>query len=347
MVPVNTMPQTPLNLNSRQSTTPYAPVFGVFFCYSFCMQRLFTGIQSSGALHIGNYVGALRPFVGMYRDFDSHLMIADYHALTSLKDPAALRQNIINTAKDYIAAGVDPNNVILFKQSDILEHTELAWILDCLVSVPFLMQAHAYKDKVAKGLEANAGLFTYPILMAADILLYDTDVVPVGADQKQHVEYAREAAAKFNNTYGETFREAQERILDAVAVVPGTDGKKMSKSYGNTIPLFGTKDEIVKAVMSIVTDSSGDTPVNVYNIHKAIKGKDAIAPLYEQHRGKYKALKEALIEDIEIMIAPMRETRNALSDDDIRRVLSAGGEKARARASAKMADVRKKIGVSI
>ena len=150
------------------------------------MQRLFTGIQSSGALHLGNYIGALRPFVGMYEGFDSHLMIADYHALTSLKDAAALRQNIINTAKDYVAAGVDPGKAILFKQSDIQEHAELGWILDCLVSVPFLMQAHAYKDKVAKGLEANAGLFTYPMLMAADILLYDTDIVPVGADQKQH-----------------------------------------------------------------------------------------------------------------------------------------------------------------
>ncbi len=156
------------------------------------------------------------------------------------------------------------------------EHTELAWIFDCLVTVPFLQQAHAYKDKVAKGLEANAGLFTYPMLMAADILLYDTDIVPVGADQRQHVEYAREAASKFNIAYGKTFTEPQEKISEEVATVPGTDGQKMSKSYKNTIPLFGTKEEISKAVMSIVTDSSGERPEHVYAIHKLFKpGKRA------------------------------------------------------------------------
>src|SRR3989344_4333765 len=167
------------------------------------MQRLFTGLQPSGALHIGNYFGALKPFVELSREYDSMLMVADYHALTSLKAPDELRANIVGVAKDYMAAGIDTKKAIIFKQSDVPEHTELAWIFQCLVTVPFLELSHAYKDKVAKVLEANAGLFTYPMLMAADILLYDTDIVPVGEDQRQHVEYAREAAVKFNNAFGE------------------------------------------------------------------------------------------------------------------------------------------------
>ena len=311
------------------------------------MKRLFTGIQSSGTLHIGNYFGALKPFVELQQEYDSLLMVADYHALTSLRDPAALRQNIINVVKDYIAAGVDPTRTIIFKQSDVLEHTELAWIFDCLVTVPFLSQAHAYKDKVAKGLEANAGLFTYPMLMAADILLYDIDVVPVGSDQRQHVEYAREAAAKFNLAYGATFKEPQERILESIATVPGTDGKKMSKSYGNTIPLFGTKEEIQKAVMSIVTDSSGELPENVYAIHKLFRDEVDLEVLYAENKGKYRILKDTLAEDIETLVAPMRSIRDEITDEDVKNILAEGAVRARAQASAKMADVRTKIGVTI
>jgi tryptophanyl-tRNA synthetase len=209
-------------------------------------KRLLTGLQSSGQLHIGNYFGALKPFVDEYEQYESFLMVADYHSLTSLKDPIEVRQNTVDVVRAYVAAGLDPQKAVLFKQSDVPEHTELAWIFETLVTVPFLQQAHAYKDKVAKGLEANAGLFNYPMLMAADILLYDTDIVPVGSDQRQHVEYAREAAAKFNLTYGETFKEPQEKISDVVGTVPGTDGAKMSKSYRNTIPLFGTQEETLK-----------------------------------------------------------------------------------------------------
>ncbi|TAJ15818.1 hypothetical protein EPO56_00800 [Patescibacteria group bacterium] len=161
-------------------------------------KRLLTGIQSSGALHVGNYMGALKPFLELYEEHDSLLMIADYHALTSLKNPKELARNTLDVAKDYLAIGLDPSKAILFKQSDVPEHTELAWIFNCLVTVPFLMQSHAYKDKVAKGLEANAGLFTYPMLMASDILLYDTAVVPVGEDQRQHIEYALKAARILN-----------------------------------------------------------------------------------------------------------------------------------------------------
>jgi len=215
------------------------------------------------------------------------------------------------------------------------------------VTVPFLMQAHSYKDKVAKGLEANAGLFNYPMLMAADILLYNTDIVPVGQDQRQHVEYAREAAAKFNNAYGQTFTEPGEKISDTVAVVPGIDGQKMSKSYGNTIPLFGSKDNISKAVMSIVTDSSGERPANVYAIHKLFKSESELESLYEEKKGKYKDLKEALAEDIERVVTPMRERYNAITEEEIKKVLHEGAEKAKAIASEKMIDVRKKIGVTL
>jgi tryptophanyl-tRNA synthetase len=317
-------------------------------------KRLFTGLQPSGTLHIGNYFGALKPFADMYSEYESHLMIADYHSLTTMRDGELLRSNIIDVVKDYMAVGVDTEEVIIFKQSDVQEHTELAWIFECLVTVPFLSQAHAYKDKVAKGLEANAGLFNYPMLMASDILLYDADVVPVGEDQRQHVEYAREAVTKFNNAYGETFTAPQEMVLKGVGIIPGTDGQKMSKSYKNTIPLFGTKDEITKAVMSIVTQSSIGMPTNVYNIHDTVysfglegNNHDEFYKLYSENENNYKHLKECLIEDLEKMIAPMREKRAQITEADVRDVLAKGSARAREQASRKMTEVRKKIGVSL
>lgn len=308
-------------------------------------ERLLTGLQPSGNLHIGNYFGALKPFTELYEQYDSFLMVVDYHALTTVREPKALRDNTINVIKDYVAVGVDPTKATIFKQSDVPEHTELAWIFECLVSVPFLMQAHAYKDKVAKGIEATAGLFNYPMLMAADILLYDTDIVPVGEDQRQHIEYAREAASKFNNAYGETFAPPKEKIFDAVGIIPGTDGQKMSKSYKNTIPLFGTSEEIRKAVMSIVTDSTGDRPEHVYAIHRLFKTESELAPLYEEHKGKYKELKEALFADIEARLAPMRERREAITDAEVRRILTDGGERAQEQAQEKMREVRERIGI--
>ncbi len=327
-------------------------------------KKLLTGLQPSGALHIGNYFGALRPFIDTYEEYESLLMVVDYHALTSLKNPQELRKNTLEIVRDYLACGIEPEKVILFKQSDVSEHTELAWILECVVTVPFLMQAHAYKDKVAKGMEANAGLFNYPMLMAADILLYDTDVVPVGEDQRQHLEYAREAVVKFNNAFGEVFKEPKEAILPAVGVVPGVDGKKMSKSYKNTIPLFGTRDEISKAVMSIVTDSMsredaikqsqqtgmavirGMTAENVFRIHSLYRSENELKSLYEANVGNYKFLKEALVEDIDRFIAPMREKRSSISDREVKKVLENGKEKASALASKKMEAVRKAVGVS-
>lgn len=310
-------------------------------------QRLLTGLQPSGALHIGNYFGALKSFIELSKKHDSMLMIADYHALTTMRDPSQLQANIMSVARDYLAVGIDPKKDIIFKQSDVPEHMELSWVFQCLVSVSFLELAHAYKDKVAQGLEASAGLFAYPMLMAADILMYDTDVVPVGTDQRQHVEYAREAANKFNNAYGATFKEPKEMILRDVAVVPGTDGRKMSKSYNNTIPLFGSKDEIKKSVMSILTDSKGESPENVYAIHALFKNKEELAVTYKANKGNYKALKEALIEDMHSYFAGMRERRESITDEEVKKVLVAGGERARALASAKMRDVRQKVGVSL
>ncbi len=325
-------------------------------------KRLFTGLQSSGTLHIGNYFGALKPFADMCKEFESFLMVADYHSLTSLKDAAAVRANTLEVVKAYMAAGIDPTQVVMFKQSDIAEHTELAWVLECQVTVPFLMQAHAYKDKVAKGLEANAGLFNYPMLMAADILLYDADVVPVGQDQRQHVEYAREAAAKFNLAYGQTFKEPGEKIQEEVAVVPGVDGQKMSKSYKNTISLFGSEEETTKAVMSIVTDSGENAfagniekgymaefhrPINLWKIHVLFKHPDDLAQLYAENQNNYKVLKETLSADINAYLAPMRAKYASITDDEVKRVLADGAVKAKAIASAKMQEVRQKVGVSL
>lgn len=310
-------------------------------------KKLLTGLQPSGTLHIGNYFGALKPFVEMYEEYDSHLMVVDYHALTSIKEPEVLRQNIINVVKDYIAAGVDPEKAVLFQQSDVKEHTELAWVLNCQVTVPFLMQAHSYKDKVAKGLEANAGLFTYPMLMAADILLYDTEVVPVGEDQRQHIEYTREAATKFNNSYGDTFTPPTELINKSTGVIPGIDGQKMSKSYKNTIPLFGSVEEIEKAVMSIVTDSEGDVPENVYKIHSLFRPEAELNDLYAEHKGRYGDIKKMLLTDIEEVVAPMREKREKIGEKDVINILQNGAERASQQAAKKMQEVREKIGISL
>ena len=310
-------------------------------------KRLLTGLQSSGTLHIGNYFGALKPFVDIYEEYESFLMIADYHALTSVRDPKVMHENILNVVKDYLAAGVNPSKCVIFRQSDNQDHTELGWVLNCMVTVPFLMQAHSYKDKVAKGLDANAGLFTYPMLQAADIALYDVDVVPVGEDQRQHLEYAREAVGKFNRAYGECLKEPTEMILDGVGVVPGTDGQKMSKSYGNTIPLFGSTEEIEKAVMSIVTDSSGERPEHVYAIHRLLKSAEELDPMYEEHKGRYGDLKKLLIADLETFIGPMRERRNSITDTEVKAVLADGVARAKAVSNQTLQSVRTAIGISL
>ena len=310
---------------------------------------LLSGIQPSGRPHIGNYFGAMRQFVEMQNEHDCFFMIVDYHALNTIQDAKTLKQNIIDLAIDYLAIGLNREKSVIFKQSDVSEHTELAWIFDTITTVPYLERAHAYKDASIKGKERSVGLFNYPMLMAADILLYDTDLVPVGADQKQHVEITRDTAEKFNRVYGETFKLPEAKILPEVAIVPGIDGRKMSKSYGNTIPLFATDEEIEKAVMGIVTDSSGGIPKNVYEIHKLFRSESELASLYQSKAGKYKDLKEALIEDIKTFIRPLRERRKEVIDDVnvVLAVLKEGGERAKEKASKKMNEVREKIGVSL
>lgn len=310
-------------------------------------KRRLTGLKPTGKLHIGNYFGALKPFLDSYEAYDSYLMVADYHALTTQRDANQFHEDIIDIVKSYLAAGLNPEKAVLFRQSDNQDHTELGWILNCMVTVPFLQQAHAYKDKVAKGQEANAGLFTYPMLMAADILLYDTDLVPVGEDQRQHLEYTREVVGKFNRAYGETLKEPTEQIIPDVGVIPGTDGQKMSKSYHNTIPLFGTPEEIEKAVMGIVTDSEGDRPENVYAIHRLLKSAEELEPLYETHKGRYGDLKKLLVADLEAFIAPMREKRDNITDDDVKAVLADGAKQAKAVSHNTLERVREAIGINL
>ena len=309
---------------------------------------LLSGIQPTGDMHIGNYFGAIKQFVDLQNSYESYVFIADLHALTTVQDAETLRKYIFNVTATYLACGLDPKKVTIFQQSDIGgELSELTWIFNCITTVAYLERAVAFKDATAKAKEPTVGLFDYPMLMAADILMPDADVVPVGADQKQHVEFARDTAEKFNRIWGETFKLPQPLILESAGVVPGIDGRKMSKSYGNTIPLFASDEEITKAVMSIVTDSSGMRPENVYAIHKLFKPEEEIQKLYEENQGKYKALKDALIADIIAFITPMRERYQELQKDPsiVSKVLKEGGIVVKARAEAKMQAVKKAVGI--
>jgi len=311
---------------------------------------LLSGIKPTGTAHIGNYFGAIKQWKE-FQTVGSHqcyFMIADYHALNFIQRAGDMRDLTRDLVLTYLASGINPDKVVLFKQSDVPAHTELAWVFDTITTMPYLERAHAYKDAEAKGKEVSVGTFNYPMLMAADILLYDTARVPVGQDQKQHIEYARDTAEKFNRIYGETFTLPEEFIVPEVATVPGVDGRKMSKSYDNTIPLFSTRHEIEDLVMSIVTDSSGDRPENVYAIHRLLKTERELEPLYEEHQGKYKALKEALIEDLDAFIAPLREKYHELASDPrtVTDVLERGGQLARERANTKIEQVRRAVGVS-
>lgn len=311
---------------------------------------LLSGIKPTGTPHIGNYFGAIKQWVE-FQTLGSHqcyFMIADYHALNFVQNAGDMRDLTRELVLTYLAAGLNPEKVVLFKQSDVPAHTELAWIFDTITTMPYLMRAHAFKDGEAKNKDVSVGTFNYPMLMAADILLYDTARVPVGQDQKQHIEYARDTAEKFNRIYGDIFTLPEEFIVPEVAVVPGIDGQKMSKSYNNTIPLFASRDELAERVMSIVTDSSGERPENVYAIHALVKNERDLAPLYEEHAGKYKALKEALIEDLDAFLAPMRERYHALAADPraVADALEHGGQQAREHANAKIEEVRRAVGVA-
>lgn len=310
---------------------------------------LLSGVKPTGRPHVGNFFGAMKQFVELQHDYETLIFIADLHAITSVQNMGELAENTTGVLLDYMAIGLDPKQVTIFKQSDVPQVTELAWIFNCLTTMPYLMRAHAFKDAEAKNKEINVGLFDYPVLMAADILIQNTDVVPVGQDQKQHIEIARDIAEKFNNAYGETFKLPEPLITDEVAIVPGTDGRKMSKSYGNTIPLFASDEEIEKAVMGIVTDSGSDVPENVYAIHSLLRNKNDLEVIYAENKGQYKKLKELLIEDLKEFIKPMREKRQALEEDKsaVLEVLKAGGKVARERAEAKMEIVREKVGLKL
>ena len=318
--------------------------------------RILTGVQPSGIPHLGNYFGAMKQVCALQDKGESYLFIADYHALTTSPDPQTLRQNVVNLALDFISCGVDLDKTVFFRQSDVPEVCELSWILGTVTPVGLLERAHSYKDKLAKGFAANTGLFTYPVLMAADILLYRSNLVPVGKDQKQHLEITRDVAIKFNNAYGDILTIPEGYIPDEVAIVPGTDGQKMSKSYGNTIPIFGTEKEIKKAVMNIVTDCKGleekkdPDHCNVFAIYKLFATPEEVQKMRENYLGGnygYGHAKLALFEKLWTTFEPMRKRRAELAADAtfVERTLAANGERARAEAEKLMRKVRRAVGL--
>lgn len=320
-------------------------------------KTILSGIQPSGKLHIGNYFGAMRQHIGMQEQGDAFYFIANFHSLTSLNDGKQLYQNTIDVTLDYLSLGLDPDKVTFFAQSDVPQVTELAWILGTLCPVSLMEKGVAYKDKVASGLNANIGLFTYPILQAADILIYHSDVVPVGEDQKQNIEMARDLAGKLNRAYGdELLRIPEDHILKSVAVVPGTDGRKMSKSYKNTIPLFAEGKALKKIVMSIETDSKGlEDPKdpetdNVFALIKLFADKDKQNEIADKYRAGgfgYGHAKLELLAMIEDYFAEAREKRKQLEQDldYVKDVLREGGNKARERAESVMEPIREATGI--
>jgi tryptophanyl-tRNA synthetase len=318
--------------------------------------RILTGIQPSGQLHIGNYFGAMRPAIGMQEQGEVFLFIASYHALTSQPEAADLRSRIRDIAIDWLACGVDPAKTTFYRQTDVPAVTELAWILFNHTPVGMLERATSYKDKVAQGIAANTGLFTYPILQAADILICRADRVPVGQDQKQHIEITRDVAIRFNNRYGEILTIPEGLIREDVAVVPGLDGRKMSKSYDNTIPLFAPEKALRKIVMKIVTDSTpmeepkNPDTCNAFALYKLFASESELAEMRANYEGGnygYGHAKQALFEAYWEHFRPMRERRETLLADpaEVDRILDDGGRRARATADPIMADIRQAVGL--
>ncbi len=301
--------------------------------------RILSGIQPSGVLHIGNYFGMMRPAIALQDEGETLYFIANYHALTSVRAPEALRENTRRVALDFLACGLDPEKAALFRQSDVPQVTELAWILSTVTPVSRLELAHSYKDKIARGASASAGLFTYPVLMAADILIYDSDIVPVGKDQKQHIEIARDLATRMNETFGPILKLPEPRIHARTEVVPGIDGQKMSKSYGNTIDIFGEEKETRKRVMSIVTDSipveatkdpDCSTIVQLYSLFASPAQVDEMREKFRAGGTGYGEFKKHLFEKLWEFFAPMRRRREEILADNsyIDDVLRRGAERA-------------------
>jgi tryptophanyl-tRNA synthetase len=318
--------------------------------------RILSGLQPSGALHIGNYFGMMRPAIGLQAEGEAFYFIAEYHALTSVRDPEALRDNSRRVALDFLACGLDPERAALFRQSDVPQVTELAWILSTVAPMGLLERAHSYKDKLARGMAATVGLFNYPVLMAADILIYDSDIVPVGKDQKQHIEITRDLAVKMNETFGQIFKLPEPRIQAATEVVPGIDGQKMSKSYGNNIDIFGDEKETRKRIMSIVTDS---TPVEapkdpsrstIFQLYSLVASKNEIAEMRERFQkggAGYGDFKKQLFEKLWDYFAPMRKRREEILADKsyVDNVLARGAKRANEVADVVMERVRAAIGL--
>src|SRR6266571_266646 len=318
--------------------------------------RILSGIQPSGVLHIGNYFGMMRPAIALQAEGEAFYFIAEYHALTSVRDPQALRENSHRVALDFLACGLDPERAALFRQSDVPQVTDLAWILSTVAPTGLLERAHSYKDKLARGLAPTVGLFSYPVLMAADILIYDSDIVPVGKDQKQHIEMTRDLAVKINETYGKVFKLPEPRINPQTQVIPGLDGQKMSKSYGNNIDIFGDENETQKRVMSIVTDS---TPVEapkdparstIFQLYSLFASKEEIADMrdrFQKGGTGYGEFKKELFEKLWQYFEPMRTRREEIVRDKsfIDNVLARGARRASEVADTVMQRVRSAVGL--
>ena len=318
--------------------------------------RVLSGIQPSGRLHIGNFFGAMRQHLELQAQHDCFYFIADYHALTSNPAPDEVARHTLDVAMDYLALGLDTEKTVFWRQSDVPEVTELTWLLSCVTPMGLLQRCTSYKDKVAQGLSPNHGLFAYPVLQAADILIYQSNLVPVGADQKQHIEVTRDIAIRFNNAYGEIFTVPEEHIIESVAVVPGIDGRKMSKSYGNTIEIFEPQSSVKKKIMKIVTDS---VPVeepkdpdksNVFALLRLVASPDELAEWEKKYRAGgmgYGQAKKRLAELMIDYFKPYRQKRAELENDIdyVKEVLANGARRAKAVAGETLEKARQAIGL--
>ena len=316
--------------------------------------RVLTGIQPSGKLHWGNYFGAMKSMFDLQEKGENFMFIANFHAMTTVRDGKALREMTRDVALDYLACGLDPEKSVIYRQSDVPEVQELAWYLSCLTPMGLLERCHSYKDKMAHGFDATHGLFAYPVLMAADILIMNADLVPVGKDQKQHLEVTRDLAQKFNNAYGETFKLPDAYIPETVATIPGTEGQKMSKSYHNTIELFDPSAK--KKVMGIVTDSKTmEEPKepegnSIYEMYKLFASPEEVAQMAANFRAGnygYGHAKKELLSAYRRMFDPFKARRDELAKDEsaLEDILQAGAEKARAAARPMMERVRAAVGL--
>lgn len=319
--------------------------------------RVLTGIQPSGKLHLGNYFGAMKPALALQEENEVFLFIANYHAQTTVKDAEKLREYTHEVALDFLACGLDPAKTVFYRQSDVPEVHELAWLLSVVCPMGLLERAHSYKDKTARGIDATHALFAYPVLMAADILCVNADSVPVGRDQKQHLEIARDLAGKFNRQVGEdVFTLPDPMIRDAVAIVPGVDGQKMSKSYGNTIDIFGPPKQVRKTIMKVVTDSAAlEDPkdpdsCNVFALYKLFADEaeqQALAARYREGGMGYGEAKKALAEKVETFFGRYREKRAELEKDpdQVEAVLLDGATRARKAIKPVLSAARKAVGL--